>query len=280
MNIDQALLDQVVSVAKAAADEILVVYNRDEPIEHSTKSDESPLTEADLAANACIVKGLSAITPDIPILTEEVELPEFNQRQQWSHYWLVDPLDGTKEFIHRNGEFTVNIALIREGVPVLGVVCVPVTGVTYTGLSGHGASRIEGGESQPLSVRSIDSRRTQSLPIEIVSSRRHGGPGVEAIIQRIEEQQMGIVSNKSFGSSLKLCMVAAGEADLYPRLGPTSEWDTAAAQAVVEAAGGTVVDEQLSPLMYNQKDSILNPFFYVIGDDVDTWRGVLLPNAG
>jgi 3'(2'), 5'-bisphosphate nucleotidase len=274
LDIDKGLLDQVVVIAKAAGEKILSVYNRAGDIDVMTKDDDSPLTEADLAANQCLVDGLSAISADIPVLTEESGLPDFSERQQWSRYWLVDPLDGTKEFINRNGEFTVNVALIEGGTPVLGVVYVPVLDTLYSGIAGVGAWQSTGDEAVEISVRTVASRTEQGLPVEVVGSRRHGAEAVDTLCAEIQKQ-LGPVENKSVGSSLKLCLVAAGQADLYPRLGLTSEWDTAAAQAVVEAAGGLVLDDQLQPLRYNQKESILNPYFYVVGDSLEVWGEIL-----
>ena len=184
----------------------------------------------------------------------------------------------TKEFIKRNGEFTVNVALIDNGVPVLGVVYVPVLGITYAGLEGQGAWKIEQGQGQEkeqaIAVRTVASRQQAGLPVELVASRSHGADEVVALMDRVADV-LGPVETKNMGSSLKLCLVAEGQADLYPRLALTSEWDTAAAQAVVEAAGGKVVDTDFNILSYNTKDDILNPFFYVIGDTDYDWQKLL-----
>ncbi len=272
--VNQQLLDQVMDLCIRAGEKILEVYGRTDGFAVEIKSDNSPVTDADLAANTILVEGLNAITPNIPVLSEEGGIPEFSQRQAWSHYWLVDPLDGTKEFINRNGEFTVNVALVAGGVPVLGVVHVPVSGVTYTGLAGGGAQRHEGDNIEDLSVRTLASRKHNSSAIAVVASSRHGAEAVERLCERIRKEY-GVVDCKSIGSSLKLCLVAAGQADIYPRLSPTSEWDTAAAQAVVEAAGGSVLDLDLQALRYNQKESILTPGFYVLGDNLRVWEPLL-----
>ena len=251
-------LEPVIEIAVGAGAKILDIYNSDFDVEH--KADESPLTAADLAAHKFIVAGLEALTPDIPVLSEESASIEWEERKHWNPYWLVDPLDGTKEFVKRNGEFTVNIALIRQHKPVLGVVHVPVTNVTYCGEENAGAMIIENGTRTPISVRPCT-----KVPV-IVGSRSHRTELLDGYLERLGEHEM-----TAMGSSLKLCLVAAGKADLYPRLGPTSEWDTAAAHAVVEAAGGQVVDLEGNRVMYNADANILNPHFFVIGDSSIDW---------
>lgn len=268
--LNPVFLNKVVQLSHKAGDVILNIYNRHEGFAINTKNDQSPVTEADLAANELIVEGLNQLTPDIPILTEESVIPAFSERKQWLRYWLVDPLDGTKEFISRNGEFTVNIALIEDGVPILGVVHMPTLGDTYTGLQGLGGYKLFSGTKQKLAVKTL----VKAGPLTLVASRRHGTEKMKTLLKQLEGQFTSI-DYTFMGSSLKLCLVATGEADIYPRLAPTSEWDTAAAQAVVEAAGGYVIDEQFQPLRYNQKDSMLNPFFYVLGDKLDVWRGII-----
>lgn len=260
--VSQALLDDIAAIAVKAGEAIMAVYGREE-IAVDRKGDDSPLTAADLAAHKIISAALAELTPDIPLLSEESEHIPWEVRRQWRRFWLVDPLDGTKEFINRNGEFTVNIALIQGGEPVLGVVHVPVTGVTYLGAREIGAWCERDGQRQPIRVRTIGS------PVVMVASRRHGAEQVEALEAEMR-QRFGPVTRTSMGSSLKLCLVAAGEADIYPRLAPTSEWDTAAAQAVVEAAGGVVVDTRLTPLAY-QKENLLNPHFLVLGGERERW---------
>lgn len=269
-----SLADQVTALCREAGEAILKVYHRERGYEVQTKRDDSPVTEADLAAHRILLPGLQALLPQLPVLSEESEMPAFSERREWQRYWLVDPLDGTKEFINRNGEFTVNVALIEAGVPIMGIVYVPVTRVVYQGIRGVGALKRQGDSAHAINVRSIAERQTRQQPIELVASRRHGAEAVERLLDKVATE-MGPVETKSMGSSLKLCLVAEGEADLYPRLAPTSEWDTAAAQAVVEAAGGVVVDEEFQPLRYNCKDEILNPFFYVIGDQSYDWRRLL-----
>ena len=263
-------LELMTNLAREAGGAILEVYaESDFGVE--TKDDDSPLTRADLAAHKIIVAGLAAGAPEIPVLSEESTGITWQTRSSWDRYFLVDPLDGTKEFINRNGEFTVNIAYIENGVPVAGVVFVPVKDVMYQGDQNQGLAKVirQGGE-QDISVRNVDPNR----PLTIVASRRHGGDALEACLEVLNEH-FSEVETTNMGSSLKLCLVAEGKADLYPRLAPTSEWDTAAAQAIVEAAGGRVVDTNLETLRYNTKENILNPFFYVLGDTAYEWLSVL-----
>lgn len=258
------LIEPVKQLAKQAGEKILEIYDTDFDVEQ--KADESPLTAADMASHKTIVAGLESLTPDIPILSEESATIPFAERQQWDWYWLVDPLDGTKEFIKKNGEFTVNIALIHHGDAVLGVVHVPVKDITYYGADGLGAFRQEG-EAQPQSIHVTGPNDGK---LKVVGSRSHAGDSLKQFLDKLGEHEM-----VSMGSSLKLCLVADGSADIYPRLGPTSEWDTAASQAVVEAAGGKVTTLDMQPLKYNTKDSLLNPFFLVFGDAGRDWSRYL-----
>lgn len=258
----QAMLTQLVDISRRAGLEILEWYHDDMGI--TRKSDDSPLTRADLASHKLIDTELRKHWPDIPVLSEESADIPWNTRKNWRQYWLVDPLDGTKEFIHRNGEFTVNIALIRDHQPVLGVVHVPVTDISYFGARGYGAwQQTAGADSRVIAIR-----QPAAKPAVIVGSRSHANP---ELVEQL--QALGPHTLISMGSSLKFCRVAEGLADFYPRLGPTSEWDTAAAQAVVEAAGGQVVKIDGSALDYNNKDSYLNPFFFVLGDPDQDWLG-------
>lgn len=254
------LLDPVIAIARAAGEAIMKVYTTDFDV--TQKDDSSPLTEADMAAHLVISTGLATLTPDWPLLSEEGADGAFSERVAWEQYWLVDPLDGTREFVKRNGDFTVNIALIREQRVVLGVVYVPVTGVCYFAAASHGAFKQEpDGPALPIHARSLTAK-----PIQVVGSRSHRGASLDEFLLRLGDYEM-----LSVGSSLKLCMVAEGRADIYPRLGLTSEWDTAAAQCIVEAAGGFVTDTVMQPLRYNTKESLLNPFFLVYGDASKDW---------
>ena len=259
------LLAQTVQVARAAGHEILTVYAQDFSVEH--KDDRSPLTEADMAAHHCIVAGLQALTPGLPILSEEEAAIPYTERSRWSSYWLVDPLDGTREFIKRNGEFTVNIALIDEHVPIMGVVHLPVTGTCYHALRGQGAWRVSpGGGAERLKTRQARTGR-----ISAAGSRSHGNERQVRFFEALGPDAQIVTA----GSSLKFCLVAEGRVDIYPRFGPTSEWDTGAAQCVVEEAGGTVVDLGMRRLRYNRGESLLNPEFLVIGDAKFDWSGLL-----
>ncbi|WP_416308208.1 3'(2'),5'-bisphosphate nucleotidase CysQ [Neptunicella sp. SCSIO 80796] len=243
----------VIDIAHQAGQAIMQIYQRNFDI--STKADTSPLTEADLAAHNVIVKGLQTIS-DLPILSEESANIPWQQRQQWDRYWLVDPLDGTKEFIKKNGEFTVNIALINQGQPVWGVVYAPVLQKTYVGDAHSGAYVIDKGSKTDIRVQPHRDNETW----QVVGSRSHQSPEIQDFLNSLP----GETNLVAMGSSLKLCLVAEGVAHVYPRLGPTSEWDTAAAQAVVEAAGGQVtIHPDGQPLRYNQKESVLNPYFVV-----------------
>jgi len=262
MNLKE-LIDPVVALATEAGQAILEVYATDFDVQE--KSDDSPLTQADLASHHCIVAGLEQLTPGIPVISEEEGLPSFEERGQWQRYWLIDPLDGTKEFVNRNGEFTVNIALIDSHRPVFGVVYVPVQDKTYLGCEGHGAELREGGNVAPIRVAG-----TSSAPVRIVGSRSHRGSSLDTFLERLGDTDI-----VPMGSSLKFCVIAEGRADIYPRLGPTSEWDTAAAQAVVEQAGGKVLELDGKPLSYNAKEDILNPWFVVIGPGDYDWLALL-----
>lgn len=256
----EQVLEQLVDISRRAGLAILEWYEGDMGI--TLKADDSPLTKADLASHELINAELTNRWPDIPVLSEESADIPWQTRQHWQQYWLVDPLDGTKEFINRNGEFTVNIALIRDHQPVMGIVHVPVTDVSYYGARGEGAWR----QSGDAEATAIDVRQPAAEPAVIVGSRSHANPELASQLNQLGPHEL-----ISMGSSLKFCRVAEGQADFYPRLGPTSEWDTAAAQAVVEAAGGQVVTIDGSPLGYNRKEIYLNPHFFVFGDPAIEW---------
>jgi len=260
----EKLVEPVIATAELAGAAILDVYATNFDVE--AKDDDSPLTQADMSAHRRIMERLRTLTPDIPIISEESGLPGFDVRRVWPRYWLVDPLDGTREFVKRNGEFTVNIALIDDHRPVLGVVHVPVMRKTYIGCEGLGAER-RSAESvrRPLQV-ALES----ASPVRVVGSRSHRGASLDGFLEKLGDFEL-----VPMGSSLKFCVVAEGGADVYPRLGPTSEWDTAAAQAVVEQAGGTVLKLDGNPLTYNTKPDMLNPCFVVIGPQDHDWLGIL-----
>jgi 3'(2'), 5'-bisphosphate nucleotidase len=256
-------LNDIRSIALDAGRRILDVYEREIAVKE--KEDRSPLTEADRVAHELIVERLTALTPGIPILSEESAAADYSQRRDWPRFWLVDPLDGTKEFINRNGEFTVNIALIEGNRPVLGVVYVPVLGHIYSACRGLGAFR-QKAECKPEPIKA---RRYSGAKPVVVASRSHAGPETVAFLGALGEHDA-----VSMGSSLKFCLVATGSADVYPRLGPTMEWDTAAAQCVVEEAGGSVTDVHGAPLVYNKPD-LHNPWFIVSGMGGTDWRRFL-----
>jgi 3'(2'), 5'-bisphosphate nucleotidase len=257
-------LPSLIQLAREASSAILDVYGTQ--IAVTDKADRSPLTIADLRSHEIIVKGLRALTPELPVLSEEASDISFDERRRWTRYWLVDPLDGTKEFLSRNGEFTVNIALIEAHTPVLGVVAVPVTNTVYTGVQGMGAFR-QTGDELPAPIRVCSPAAT---PLRIVGSRSHDTGELNQYLPRL-----GPYTLVKTGSSLKFCLVAEGSADFYPRFGPTSEWDTAAAHAIVTAAGGRVTTTDGAPLQYNTKADLLNPHFLVFGDTSRDWPALL-----
>lgn len=248
------LLPQVLGIAKDAGDAIMQIYEQFGN-EITYKSDSSPLTDADLASDRVIADGLSKVTPDWPILSEESVHSSYDSRSSWKRFWLVDPLDGTKEFIKRNGEFTVNIALIENGAPILGVVYGPALDVCFFAAKGAGAF-VERNK-MPAQRISVKPPANDEI-IRVVSSRSHSGERTEALLNRL-----GGYESVSMGSSLKFCLVAEGAAHFYPRLGPTMEWDTAAAHAVVDEAGGMVCDLSGIELKYNKPD-LHNPEFLVL----------------
>lgn len=258
------LLAAVKDIAIEAGRRILAIYETDFAVEH--KDDKSPLTEADMAAHKTICAGLKELTPDIPVLSEESAKIPYAERSRWTRYWLIDPLDGTREFIKRNGEFTVNIALIHAGAVELGVVYVPVMRLSYYACKDGGAFREEAGQAAvPIRARALPNG-----PVVVAGSRSHRGDSLNAFLEKLGPHEM-----VSMGSALKSCLVAEGKADIYPRLGLTSEWDTAAAQCVVEEAGGRVTGLDMQTLRYNTKDSLLNPHFLVFGDVTRDWSQYL-----
>ncbi len=249
-------LDHVIAIAKKAGQAIMQVYATDFDIEK--KSDNSPLTQADMAAHHVIVQSLKALTPDIPVLSEESEHIAAEERNRWSVYWLIDPLDGTREFIKRNGEFTVNIALIDHHIPTLGVVYAPAKNLLYFAVRGHGAHKqIGNGEVTSIHTRAFNLER-----LVVAGSRSHSDHNLQQFLHNIHVATGAIPELIHMGSSLKICLVAEGGADVYPRIGPTSEWDTAAAHCVLSEAGGVIVDQEGNSLRYNTKSSLLNPNFF------------------
>lgn len=241
---------EVLDLAWKAGEAILAIYGG--PVAAEMKEDRTPLTAADRASHAVIEAGLLRLTPHWPVLSEEGRTIPYAERRRWGSFWLVDPLDGTKEFLKRNGEFTVNIALVDTEGPVFGVVLAPALGALYWGLRAEGAWRRQGETpAVPIRVRRPDAGKG----LTVVQSRSHPSPELDAYLRGVR-----VADAISVGSSLKFCAVAEGRADLYARFGPTMEWDTAAGQAVLEGAGGKVVEPGGAPLKYNKED-LHNPFF-------------------
>ncbi|EOG1047903.1 3'(2'),5'-bisphosphate nucleotidase CysQ [Vibrio fluvialis] len=262
------LLPDVISIARSAGQLILDIYEN-KSYESYTKSDETPVTSADLAAHKLVVERLSELTPDIPVLSEEAANISLTTRETWQRYWLVDPLDGTQEFIARSGDFATIIALVENNRPVMGVVYGPVSGVTYYAYSGKGAWKLPD--------------MSESLRIE---THKHELPGQSIAIAISRRQDINRITNRlssqwnyelvPLGSAaLKACLVAEGAVDCYLRLGPTGEWDTAATQCIVEEAGGRILSTQLEPLSYNERDTLENPNFIVLGDADLPWDKIL-----
>lgn len=259
--------ERLLAGVEAAGEAVMAIYWR--PFDVATKADDSPVTEADLCAHHALVELLGEVTPAVPVLSEESEAVPYATRRTWRRYWLVDPLDGTKEFIRRSGDFTLNVALIEDGVPTFGIVHAPTLGVSWFGQLGEGAWRREAGETRAIGVRTLPDPDRE--PWHVMGSRSHGLSVLAGFLERLPRHEL-----VSRGSSLKLCLVAEGVADLYPRFGPTSEWDTAAAQAVVTAAGGEVLDARtLTPLRCNRQASLLNPAFIACGERDSRWQRAL-----
>lgn len=251
-------IEEVKRIARAAGDAVLEVYGTEFSVD--VKADASPLTEADRRSNAVILEGLARLAPAIPVISEETRTLPYAERRDWDCFWLVDPLDGTKEFIKRNGEFTVNIALVRDGRPVLGVVYQPVGDHLYWAVEGKGAWKSSGG-GEPCRLGG-GAHYSEKSEVVVVASRSHLTDEVREFVAALEAEGKA-VEFRSAGSSLKLCLVAEGTADVYPRLGPTMEWDTAAAHAVALESGRKVVEHGTGqPLRYNKED-LLNPYFLV-----------------
>lgn len=266
------LIEAVSDIAVAAGACILDVYEQAGAPEVSLKVDASPITEADRRAHSLIVEQLAALTPDMPVLSEESAAVAFATRRSWSNYWLVDPLDGTKEFIKRNGEFTVNIARIENGQAVMGVVHVPVAGTTYSGSRVTGAF-VQKQKGQRVAIQAARMSAHNDI-VRVVASRNHRDAALETVLDQLRAH-FNIVEEVNMGSSLKLCLMAEGRADIYPRLAPTSEWDTAAAHAILAAATGDIVTTEFKSLRYNTRDSLLNPYFLALADTSYDWPGLL-----
>jgi 3'(2'), 5'-bisphosphate nucleotidase len=252
-----SLLEPTIQLAKQAGAKILSFYQHTNTA-IKTKADNTPLTEADLCAHEIISNGLKQLTPDLPILSEESAAIAFSERKTWQRYWLIDPLDGTKEFLDRFDDFTVNIALIDNHQSVLGVLYAPALSVCYFACVDQGAFKQVGEQT----ATSIKVAAQQNSTLRVTASRRHNSTKLQTFLAQLKNYT--VISR---GSALKFALVAEGSVDIYPRLSPTSEWDTAAGQCIVEQAGGTVIDLQGNPLRYNAKASLLNPMFLAIGNN-------------
>ena len=272
-------VEPLVQLCQEAAGSILSHYASAEAHEHDTKSDSSPLTAADLASHRMLLAGLQPF--GLPVLSEESDAAVREQARRWRRYWLVDPLDGTKEFLERTGEFTINIALIEQQRAVFGVVALPLEQEIYLGIPGQGAWKCGWQRNTKHSIGGWQSIACRSLPAamptQVLTSRRHRGEKLEACLKQLRAS-VARVERAYVGSALKFCRLAAGEADFYPRFSPCSEWDTAAGQAVLEGAGGAIIDLQGRPLRYNRGDSLLNPHFLAIADPAAAVWSTLLPS--
>ena len=268
------LTPELVHIAREAGKRILAVYHQDD-LGVQTKADTTPVTNADLAANAVIVDGLNSLSIKYPLLSEESAHPPWQERKNWQRYWLIDPLDGTKEFINRNGEFSVNIALIENNYPLLGIVHIPTTDITYWGGRSLGAWKQEkDGVAQTIQPRKF----VPEKEVIVLGSRSYGTAEARNYLNSLKAIYPGLTSRK-VGSALKSCLIAEGKADIYPRLGPTSEWDTGAVQGIVEGGGGVFLNPDGQRFCYNMKESLINPNFLVLGDQTIQWQRFWPPHS-
>ena len=260
ISFDQEYIKKLIKISKNAGDAIMDIYESEFDV--NFKSDQSPLTKADILSNKIICQSLKKITPDVPILSEESSTIPYHERSKWNQYWLIDPLDGTKEFIKKNGEFTTNIALIYKNRPIFGMIHVPVSNEIFWGSKEMGSYHINGSSLSNKKKISVSQKTNDNL--RIVSSRSHPSGDLKRLLDKLENFEL-----VSIGSSLKFCLIAKGEADCYPRFGPTSEWDSAAGEAILEAAGGSVVKLNGETLKYNLKKDFINPSFFAINHKND-----------
>ena len=264
----QQLAHHAIDIATSAGDAILRYFDNGD-FEQFSKDDASPVTSADYAANEVVISALEILTPDIPIMSEETDNLVFEQRQRWQRYWLIDPLDGTQEFVAGRADFAVNIALIENGQPVLGVIHAPVTKTTYWAVKGEGAHKLKNGVTQRLTGNKVDPEKPY---LRVAISRVQT---LDTITKYIKPDIA--IEFVSLGScALKSCLVAEGSADIYLRVGPTGEWDTAAPQVIVQEAGGCIIDSEFQPLTYNERESLLNPDFLVATHESFDWPQVIV----
>ena len=248
--LNKKTIESVIDIANLAGDAIMSIYNTD--FDYELKDDNSPLTKADIASNELIINGLKSLDLIYPILSEESAKIEFNKRSLWNKYWLIDPLDGTKEFLKKNGQFTVNIAFIENNSPTFGVIRVPAQSVTYWGgVDIAPMKKIDAEKENEIRVSNYNSKK-----LKVISSRSHKNKNLETFLNKL-----GMIEEIYIGSSLKFCLLAEGKADFYPRIGPTSEWDTAAGEAILASSGGSVVSLDGKSISYNTSESLLNPNF-------------------
>ncbi|AZS51784.1 3'(2'),5'-bisphosphate nucleotidase [Entomomonas moraniae] len=257
------LIPDIVAIAKEAGKATLKFWQKDIEVNH--KLDDSPVTKADLAANHIIIEHLTKLTPHIPILSEEACSFDYTTRKNWKQWWLIDPLDGTKEFIAGSGDFTINIALINDGHVHFGVVFIPVTAICYVGGKSLGAWRIDDAGTK----QAIRCSNFQTTALQVIASQRHSSQKQQLFLEQLAA--LAPFSLKNAGSSLKFCLIAEGQADCYPRFAPTCQWDTAAAQGILEGAGGNVFNENGDTLSYEPRKDYLNPNFIALGDS-NTWQ--------
>ncbi|MEH6636031.1 MAG: 3'(2'),5'-bisphosphate nucleotidase CysQ [Halioglobus sp.] len=272
----QSLVGPLLQLCREAGDVICEHYHAPGAEQFQAKGDDSPLTKADLDSHALLQAGLTALDAAIPVLSEESPPQDLAERRSWQRYWLVDPLDGTKEFLGRTGEFTINIALIERHQPVLGVLYLPLERSAYVGIPGVEASRYQDAGNGQWTVDTLATRAlVPGQAVTVLASRRHLGPRLQACLQWLGEH-WGPVERHNSGSALKFCHLAEGAGDIYPRFSPCCEWDTAAGQAVLEAAGGALLDMDGQPLRYNCQDSLFSPHFYALADPANPlWRQLL-----
>lgn len=264
----QQLAQEAIVIAQQAGAAILKYFDNGD-FEQFSKDDESPVTSADYAANEVVLAALEKLTPDIPIMSEETEGLKLADRKNWQRYWLIDPLDGTQEFVAGRSDFAVNIALVENNQPVLGVIYAPVTKTTFWAAKGHGTHKVHHGKTKQVFATKLDQDQER---IRVATSRVQTLETITRYIRPLKKLDF-----VSLGScALKCCLIAEGEADIYIRVGPTGEWDTGAPQIIVAEAGGAILDSEFEPLTYNKRESTMNPNFFVHGDAEFDWSPLIM----